>query len=1121
MSQMMVTTDFRLYHSNALDVLAGLLAETLRSPVPGQSLLVPDTILIPQAAMRRWLQATLATTHGVVANLEFLTPGEFVARALDANLGAVPNALDTAVLHWRLYAALRDPALLTQPALAELHAYLADGDLFKPWTLAEALSAAFEKYQAWRCDWLLRWEAGADPDDPQAILWRHSVNGATHRARRIHDYLNRYGSGTAPPPQGLPARLFIFATLNISPDVLRVLATQAQVGTLHFYLPTPTKEYWGDAQPFTQRLHQPTDCVTQTGENRLLHTWGAAGRDFMTVLGNYEVVHPSGEITAYDDPEQRPGTTLDEGGLRDSLLQRLHADLFHNRSAPVPAPLPAPRLEDPSLQFHACHTRLRELQVLHDRLRALLEPNSPEGQRFNPPLQPREIAVLAPDIDLYIPYLEAVFGGHAHSDPLPYTLADASPLIDEPLAEVFLRLLDLPVSRFGLHEILDLLASLPMATLAGFDTQTLEILRSWLTAAGARWGLDAAHRAEHQAPADDAYTWSFALDRLLLGHASGADADIAGVAAWPDLEGSMLTALDTLIRLLRVLANTRQRLSEALLPTQWRERLLSLLDALLPDIPTAPSGIQRPLERLRRLIDTFATDATRAGVALPVPAEVVRMHFAALLADTDTRAPLLTGGISIGRMVPMRLLPFRVICLLGMNDGDFPRRDPAAGLNRLTAELGTAQRRPGDRSRRDDDCLLLLQLFSAAQDVFYVSYLGADPHDGSLREPSPLLTELLSTAATYHADPSTAAKTLLLRHSLQPFSPTAFGVDGDPRRFSYHPLWQAAAASIEGQRHPLAPWCPRRLPALPDPEPALPLHSLRRFFSAPAEQFLQQRLGLRLPEPPQTTDECDPLWLPSHGLERHRLDILIFASLLHETDDTLYPQLRARALLPSGPLGQQQLQERIEHLRPYAQAFAHWRGTALPQSRCLEVMIDGIRLHAHIQDLYPHGIARLRLGPPNGPAVLRHGLDWLLASAAGHPWPLVRFEDAGVAGLGPHLQPSLPSSQAQTALTLLLRLRTAGLRQPLPFAPYSAWEYYTQRDTPERALQTARARWRGNDHQWGESNHAAIQLALRNHDPFATPQTAAHFAQLATLIFDLLTTGQADPEPLTWLQLHP
>ncbi len=197
-----------------------------------------------------------------------------------------------------------------------------------------------------------------------------------------------------------------------------------------------------------------------------------------------------------------------------------------------------------------------------------------------------------------------------------------------------------------------------------------------------------------------------------------------------------------------------------------------------------------------------------------------------------------------------------------MNDGDFPRRDPAAGLNRLTAELGTAQRRPGDRSRRDDDCLLLLQLFSAAQDVFYVSYLGADPHDGSLREPSPLLTELLSTAATYHADPSTAAKTLLLRHSLQPFSPTAFGADGDPRRFSYHPLWQAAAASIEGQRHPLAPWCPRRLPALPDPEP--PYH----WIACGASERPCRTVPTTAPGPtpartPQTTDECDPSGFPA------------------------------------------------------------------------------------------------------------------------------------------------------------------------------------------------------------------------------------------------------------------
>src|SRR3546814_8999975 len=89
-------SDFRLYHSNALDVLAALLAEELRAPAPGAPLLVPDTILIPQVAMRRWLQATLAARHGIAANLEFLTPGEFVQRALDANVPGSGEDLDAA-----------------------------------------------------------------------------------------------------------------------------------------------------------------------------------------------------------------------------------------------------------------------------------------------------------------------------------------------------------------------------------------------------------------------------------------------------------------------------------------------------------------------------------------------------------------------------------------------------------------------------------------------------------------------------------------------------------------------------------------------------------------------------------------------------------------------------------------------------------------------------------------------------------------------------------------------------------------------------------------------------------------------------------------------------------------
>ncbi len=1108
---MPLRSDFRLYHSNALDVLAGLMAAELRVPAPGQPLLQPDVVLIPQAAMRRWLQATLAQAHGVAANLEFLTPGEFVQRALDANVPGQGEDLDAAALRWRIHAALAEPEVLRNPAMKPLRAYLDGGyDPLKAWSLAGELAQAFERYKAWRRDWLLDWEAGKAPRDPQAVLWRHVAAGSQHRARRIQAYLDGFAGPDAPLPAGLPVRLFAFAILNVSPDVLRVIATQARVGTLHLYVPSPSRDYWGDLQ----RVRGGDPDAADT-ENPLLRAWGAAGRDFMAVLGNYEVVHPDTEIRGDADPGEGGGA------LAGSLLRRLQSDLFHRRPAPPVEPtvadprtrLPALRRDDPSLQVHACHTRLRELQVLHDQLRALFE-----DPRFDPPLEPREVAVLAPDIDPYLPYLDAVFGNRGRGDAgfnqaIPYAVADASPLAGEPLAEVFLRLLALPVARFGLVETLDLLASPPLAEAAALDAAAFSRLHAWLHDAGARWGIDAAHRARLDAPADDAYTWAFALDRLLLGHATGSDVPVATaagplVAPMPELEGSALDALDTLVRLLRVLAMHARVLDEALPPDGWRERLLGLLEALLPRPPSAPAS-RRALDRLRSLIDAFAADARRAGVATPVPAEVVRAHFAAALGEADTRAPLLTGGVSIGRMVPMRLLPFRAICLLGMDDGEFPRRDPAGGLDRLTADLTGGQRRQGDRSTRDDDRFLFLQLFAAAQDVFYLSYQGADPRDGSVREPSVLVADLLSAVDGQHAPGANASEALVVHHPLQPFAPAAYGAGDEPRRFSYHAQWWPAASQPAQKRVALPAWfgTDTLAPMDADEDATLTIDELYRFLRSPAEAFLRQRLGLRLAEVESVEDDVEPLLAPGRGFARQVLQRAVFDAVLHGSDDAaMHALLRARGLLPSGPLGRRTLEQVRGHVEPYAQAFRDWRGDAEPDAPRLEVDIDGVALRGRIADAYAHGIARVRFDPPAGQSAIRNGLDWLLASAAGGNAPLVEFHDGQDLGVGPHLRPALDPAQARDALAMLIALRAKGLRTPLPFAPYSGWELFTA-DNMERGLQKAAQRWRGSDRSWGEGSGEALRLALRGRDPFDDEATQVAFVDLAMCIYSAVTSG--------------
>ena len=1124
--------DFRLYHGNSLEVLAGLMAESLREPAPGAGLLAADTILIPQVSMRRWLQNLLAEAHGIAANLRFLTPGEFVREALAANLPGSEDAgsLDAARLQWRLYALLRDPDTLRKPALAALLPYLNDDDALKPWSLAGELAGVFEKYQAWRRDWLLGWEAGRDPRDWQAERWRRAAGGLPHRARRIAEYLHRYGAPDDALPIGLPTRLFAFACINVSPDVLRVLSTQARVGVLHFYLPTPCRKYWGDLRSLSQRLRDhDDDAAFGAEENPLLEAWGAAGRDFVAALASYEVVHPSGEIAAYADPEEDP----EDQPAHDTLLQHLQRDLLHRR-APTASPWRAQvdRL-DASLQIHACHTRLREVQVLHDQLRALLEADQT--------LEPREIAVLTPDIDPYIAHIEAVFGGAAGAstdDParpsqpslfLPYTVADGSPLAGEPLAEVFLRLLALPSSRFGVNEVLDLLAVPAIAERFDLVSSAQERLRHWLGEAGARWGLDAKHRVRHDAPEDAAFTWQFALDRLLLGYASGGKEIISDVAPWPELEGGSLVALDALIELLRLLAGCERTFSQAHTPAQWQQQLLRALDELLPTRPREPAD-QRALERLRDVIEEFRAQAESANFDTPVPPEIVRAHFQSRLCEADTRAPFLSGGITFCRMVPMRLIPFRAICLLGMNDGEVPRRDPAGALNRLAAALGTPQRQRGDRSLREDDRFLFLQLLVAANDVFYLSYLGADPRDNSRREPSVLVSELLDVVAGYHADPDDARKHLVVQHPLQPFAPQAFGAAGrdeqepEPRRFSYYSEWHPGALAVHGTRAELGPWLasPLSLHSPQSPAPAsvdrLSLGELRTFLRDPSEAFLRQRLDLRLPDEATALDDVEPLVLPPRGLQRHRLQQAVLAAYVDGDTRDLYGRLRAKALLPSGPLGVSQLDVLLAEVRPYAEAFLRWRdGGASPhrpearlsESRAFELDLDGVRLHGRVDELYRGGLARFRFDTLHGPAQIAHGLDWLVLSALGDPRPLVQF--AGTASEpGPHARAPIAADRAHAALRSLLSLRNDGLREPLPFLPRAGWLWYDAQANGKDGWDKANEQWHGGERGWGEATTPAARLALRGRDPFADAQLGERFREIARSVFDAVVHGYVD-----------
>src|SRR5699024_4787611 len=267
--------------------------------------------------------------------------------------------------------------------------------------LAGHLAQLFERYQGYRLDLLRDWERGADADDPQAVLWRALVAGTDERPRShlLGEFLHRHGGEAATPLPELPSRLFAFGCINVSPDVLRFLGVLGRHAELHFFLPTPCREYWGDIpsrHDLRARLCEAGGGYFDEPANPLLVSMGGVGRDFVAQVFGYDEVRPDVETLA--DEDEPP---------RDTLLHRVQADVI-TLAAPQAEPS-APDPGDVSLRVHVCHSPLREVQVLHDQLLDLFERDAS--------LEPRDVAVMVPDLATYAPCVDAVFGALAPGDP--------------------------------------------------------------------------------------------------------------------------------------------------------------------------------------------------------------------------------------------------------------------------------------------------------------------------------------------------------------------------------------------------------------------------------------------------------------------------------------------------------------------------------------------------------------------------------------------------------------------------------------------------------------------------------------------------------------------------------
>lgn len=1056
---------FRLYHAPDLETL-GMLASRLLAQ-PQRDPLAPARLVVPSQGIGRWLTLQLARAEGIAMHLQVQLPASFVWDLTRDVLGALPeqSAFHPQALTWRVYDWLCEPDNVAQAE--RLERYLDGGDERRRFALAAKIADVFDQYLLYRDDWLAAWERGETCDlglDEawQALLWRElTKDGHPHRARLLGDLLTRLSDDT--PLPSLPERLLVFGISSLPPHHLRVLEGLARHTDVILFALNPSREAWGEIRDIRELARQPEtdpdDWYLDVG-HPLLASLGKQGRDFFDSL--------------FASVADETGFYSDDDALEDnSLLHALQNDVLTLRTRRPEARI-AWQPSDRSIELHVAHSALREVEILHDQLLA----------RFaaDPTLTPDQVVVLTPDIERYAPFIEAVFAsrdGAPRNARIPFSLADRSARAELPLIEAFIELLALPESRFSAEEVMAWLEQPAIARRAGIEPEDLVTLREWLRVAGVRWGRDARHRTELGLPATDAYTWRQGLDRLLLGFT--APPQLAGDAPpllgdhlpLDALEGGQAQLLGRFHAFVSRLAGLCERLQTPRPLAEWTPVLQHVLDDLFDEREAGEI-----LLMLSQACASLAEQAGASGITRPVELALVRQQLAAALEQNGGASGFLTGAVTFCTMVPMRSLPFRWVCLLGLDDGALPRRTPAAGF-----DLVARRPRRGDRARRLDDRYLFLETILSARDGLYLSHVGRDPRDNAELPPSVLVSELLEAidlTAAAEGGPAVSERIRVL-HPLQPFASANFA---DGLHAGYSAAWYRAAQRLSEPPQSAPSAFVTELAPPEDTELTVEPSLLVHCFRHPTRFLLEQRLGLRLPDEEDVLPGDEPF-----ELERSALTGLRRLAL--EAAERGWSEVEERRVaaaagwLPLGELGQAYWGQLRGPIRAFAPLLQEERPSHPPEPVLIDLHVDDVHLYGWLDGVTPDGLFDFRLRDLGAWELASFWLRHLMLNAA--------------AQRGVERQSRLLSPKSEwrlgvvddpiSALRPWIHAYCEALVRPIPVFARSSHGFAHKfrkpgRKEPVDAARTeARVLWQGNDYLIGESLDPWNALAFRGVDP--------------------------------------
>ena len=1057
----MIEKGLNLFSGNKLEILVEALSKVIERPLA--NVFTEETIIVQSQGMSRWISLNLAGYHGVAANIAYKFPNAFIYDVLSrlSPQKTKVSLFDTGVMTWTIMRLLTE--LIDDKEFITLKNYFTGNNReLKKFQLATLIADTYDQYLLFRPRMIVDWEEGKETHW-QAVLWRKIVsdNDDIHRVELLKQFKKAIKNRTIEKSL-FPERISVFGISSLPAFHMEIFDLLSEHIQVNLFLLNPCQQYWGDVvsereakKIKTKGTFAPEEDIYLEQGNSLLSSMGELGRDFFDLFNDFN--HES--ITLFDSPGY------------DSLLQKVQSDIFSLTDNSDTGHVP---IDDGSIEINSCHSPMREVEVLKDALYNMLENDQA--------LEPRDILVMTPDIELFAPLVKSVFDkGSGSGSRLPYSIADRSLRNESRIVETFLALLDFVNGRFAVSDVINILETKAVRDRFEIAEKDLEIISLWINDTNIRWGIDGEHRGRLGLPVFSENSWTAGLKRMLLGYAMPGDGDTLyeGILPYNDIEGESAELLGNLCEFTDRLFLLSEKLAVSRKVGGW----YSLLNQMLDNFYEKNDETQKDLQTIRDEINALSELVELSDYDDSIELSVIKHHLVKKLDSTESGHGFIAGGITFCAMLPMRSIPFKVICTIGMNSDTYPRQTTAAGF-----DLMARYPMRGDRSRRKDDRYLFLEVLISARKKLYISYTGQSIQDNSSIQPSVLVSEL-ADFINDHCMPHENASPVFdsIKHPLQAFNSRYF--DGsDTELYSYSDENYRAAVESFNEEREIENFISKTLPSTQNEIIEIDINDLCSFFRNPARQLLEKRFGIFLNTGFRIPEEDEPFeidWLDRY----HLTNEIAEKQIGDQNKENYYEIAKAAGVLPYGQTGKTDFQLIEKEVTAFAGEMKKIIADQVKQTVEIVIDVQGIRITGVIDGVYDNRFIKYRYAKIKGKDILDFWIKYLVLTVSKtiNEGVLAGFEKTKTGGKWVGYRTGSVDSPL-SYLEQLVDMYLGGMQNAAHFFPESSMTFVelikNKGKSSDEALIKALTVWTGNQFTGrGESSDPYFDLCFKEKNP--------------------------------------